>query len=168
MLKFIVCPALVVLNESCTGYNTIFCLMWLGRRRCGRLIASPWLYNWTKKKPEYVTIDDDGSSGRHPGIVSGGSLLKKKVRGSVIGKSPSEVTTPLPRLDIHRERMEADQMRQNASDEEDDFMTPEECFKSSGKKSTGQAGGKAGCSGLAAKSRVSTASIVKQLRIKVI
>ena len=143
--------------------------MWLGRRRSGRLISSPWLYNWTKKKLEYVTIDDDGSSGRYPGIVSGGSLLKKKVRGSVIGKSPSEVTTPLPRLDIHRERMEADQMRQNASDEEeDDFMTPEECFNSSGKKSAGQAGGKAGCSGLAAKSRVSTASIVKRLRIKVI
>ncbi|KAL1831416.1 hypothetical protein ACET3Z_001067 [Daucus carota] len=138
-----------------------------GRRRSGRLISSPWLYNWTKKKPEYVTIDDDGSSGSHPGIVSGGSLLKKKVRGSVIGKSPSEVTTPLPRLDIRRERMEADQMRQNGLDEEeDDFMTPAECFNSSGKKSAGQDGGKAGSSSLAGKSRVSTASIVKRLRIK--
>ena len=128
-------------------------LMWLGRRRSSRLIAIPWLYNWTKKKPEYVTIDDDGSSGRYPGIVSGGSLLKKKVSGSVIGKSLGEVLTPLPRLEIRSERMDADQLRKNASDEEDDdFMTPEECFDSSGKKTAGQAGRKAGWSGLSAKS----------------
>ncbi|XP_017226188.1 uncharacterized protein LOC108202309 [Daucus carota subsp. sativus] len=137
------------------------------RRRSSRLIASPWLYNWTKKKPEYVTIDDDGSSGKYPGIVSGGSLLRKKVSGSVVGKGPGEVTTPLPRLDIRRERMEADEMRRSAADEEDDeFMTPEERFGSSGKKTAGLDVGKDGCSRLSAKSRVSTASIVKRLRIK--
>ena len=47
-------------------------------------------------------------------------------------------------------------------------MTPQERFDSSGKKIAGQAGRKAGCSSLSAKSRVSTASIVKQLRSKVI
>ena len=148
---------------------SFFYLICLGRKRSGRLIASSWLYNWTKKKPEYVIIDDDGSSGRYPGIVSGGTLLKKKVRGSVIGKSTGEVPTQLPRLDIRRERMEADQLRWTASDEvDDDFMTPLECFDSSGKKAAGQAGRKAGCSSLSEKSRVSTASIVKRLRIKVI
>ncbi|KAL1810852.1 hypothetical protein ACET3Z_020917 [Daucus carota] len=45
-------------------------------------------------------------------------------------------------------------------------MTPQERFDSSGKKIAGQAGRKAGCSSLSAKSRVSTASIVKQLRSK--
>ena len=57
---------------SVTAYNKLFCVMWLGRRRSSRLIANPWLYNWTKKKTEYVTIDDDGSSGNSPEIVAGG------------------------------------------------------------------------------------------------
>ena len=86
----------------------------------------------------------------------------------MVVKAPGEVPTPLPRLDIRRERMEADQMRRSAADEEDDeFMTPEERFDSSGKKTAGLDVGKAGCSSLSVKSRVSTASIVKRLRIKV-
>ena len=50
-------------------------------------IESPWGYNEAKKKPAFVTIDDDGHSCKALGIVSGGTLLKKKVRRSVFGKS---------------------------------------------------------------------------------
>ena len=47
-------------------------------------------------------------------------------------------------------------------------MTPQERFDSSGKKTAGEAGRKTRCASLSAKSRASTASIVKQLRSKVI
>ena len=91
------------------------------------------------------------------------------MRGSVFAKSPGEVATPLPRLDIRRKRMDADRMRRSAPDEEDDeFVTPLERFDSSGKKTAGQAGRKYGCSILSAKSRVGTTSIGKNLRSKVI
>ena len=154
---------------SVTVCDQLFCVIWLGRRRSGRLIASPWLYNWTKKKPEYVTIDDDGSSGNAPETVTGGSSLKKNKRGEASIKSPGEVATPVNRLDIRSEWLDAERMRRSSgAKEDDDFMTPQERFDSSGKKIAGQAGRKAGCSSLSAKSRVSTASIVKQLRSKVI
>ncbi|KAL1805756.1 hypothetical protein ACET3Z_028824 [Daucus carota] len=93
------------------------------------------VYNWTKKKPEYISIDDGGYSSRPAGIVSGSILLKKKVRGSVFSKSQVEVSRQLPRLDIRSERMDVDRMHSNVPDEEDDeFVTPRECFDSSGKK----------------------------------
>ena len=62
-------------------------------------------------------------------------MLKKKVRESVFGKSQVDVSRQLPRLDICSERMDADRMRSNVPDVEDDeFVTPRESFDSSGKK----------------------------------
>ena len=49
-----------------------------------------------------------------------GTLLRKKVSGSVFGKSRGEVSTPVPRFDIRNERMDADKMRASVPDEEDD------------------------------------------------
>ncbi|KAL1825513.1 hypothetical protein ACET3Z_012291 [Daucus carota] len=119
-----------------------------GRRRSSRLINSPWVYNWTKKKLEYISIDDDSYSCRPPGIVSGGTLLRKKVSGSVFGKPQGKVSTPLPRLDIRNERMDADRVRPSIPDEEDDeFLTPQERFDSSGNKIAGQTNSKSGASG---------------------
>ncbi|KAL1802555.1 hypothetical protein ACET3Z_031202 [Daucus carota] len=123
-----------------------------GRRRISRLIESPWVYNWTKKKPGYITIDDDDYNCRPARIVSGGTLLRKKVSGSVFGKSQGEVSTPVPRLDIRNERMDADKMRVSVPDEEDDeFVTPREGFDSSGKKTAGRSDRRSGGSGFSAK-----------------
>ncbi|KAL1828159.1 hypothetical protein ACET3Z_006571 [Daucus carota] len=53
--------------------------MSLGRRRRSRLIDNSWVYNWTKKKPECITINDDGHSCKSAHVVSKGTLLKKKI-----------------------------------------------------------------------------------------
>ena len=113
--------------------NKLLFLVCLGRRRSSRLIESPWVYNWTKKKPGYITIDDDGYNCMPARIVSDGTLLRKNVSGSVFDKSQGEVSTPVPRLDICNERMDVDKMRASVPDEEDDdFVTPREGFDSSG------------------------------------
>ncbi|KAL1805656.1 hypothetical protein ACET3Z_028724 [Daucus carota] len=139
-----------------------------GRRRSSRLINSPWVYNWTKKKLEYISIDDDGHSCRPPGIVSGGTLLRKKVSGSVFGKPQGKVSTPLPRLDIRNERMDADRVRPSIPDEEDDeFLTPQERFDSSGNKIAGQTNSKSGATGFPAKTRLRTVSRPNHLRSRV-
>ena len=150
------------------SYAKTLKLLFLGRRRSSRLIESPWVYNWVKKKHAFVTIDNDGHSCKAPGIVSGGTLLKKKIRGSVFGKSQVEGSTLRPSLDIRSERMEADRMlMRDHLEEDDEFVIPREHFSSSAKKAAGQTGRVSGCSGLSAKTCGQTASGGKQLRSQV-
>ncbi|XP_063939410.1 uncharacterized protein LOC135148373 isoform X2 [Daucus carota subsp. sativus] len=129
-----------------------------GRRRSSRLIASPWVHNWPKKPPAFVTIDDDGESCRTPGIVSGGTLLRKKVRGSVFGKSHGEGSTST-RMEIRSPSLEANRMMMRDQLEDDDaFVTPREQFSNSGRKETEQSGRKMGSYVLPRKARGQMAS----------
>ena len=70
----IVCSLRCVLRS----YAKTFKLMLVGRKRSSRLIESSWVYNWAKKNPAFVTIDDDGDSYKALGIVSGVPCLRRK------------------------------------------------------------------------------------------
>uniref|UniRef100_A0A162A2L0 Uncharacterized protein n=1 Tax=Daucus carota subsp. sativus TaxID=79200 RepID=A0A162A2L0_DAUCS len=60
-------------------------------------------------------------------LIIGGTLLKKKVSGSMFGISQAEGSTPRPSLDIHSEWMEADRMlMRDHLEEDDEFVTPRE------------------------------------------
>ncbi|WOG92551.1 hypothetical protein DCAR_0311823 [Daucus carota subsp. sativus] len=137
------------------------------RRRSSRLIASPWVHNWPKKPPAFVTIDDDGESCRTPGIVSGGTLLRKKVRGSVFGKSHAEGSTST-RMEIHTPRLEANRMMTRDQLEDDDaFVTSREQFSNSGRKETGKSGRNMGSYVLPRKARGQMASSGKKMQSQV-
>ena len=144
-----------------------FKLLIVGRRRSSRLIASPWVHNWPKKPPAFVTIDDDGESCRTPGIVSGGTLLRKKVRGSVFGKSHAEGSTST-RMEIHTPRLEANRMMTRDQLEDDDaFVTSREQFSNSGRKETGKSGRNMGSYVLPRKARGQMASSGKKMQSQV-
>lgn len=124
------------------------------------------MFNWKKKPAEFVTIDDDGDSSKGPGFVSGGTLLKKKVRGSVIGNAQTVGYTPT-RLDIRSERMEPEIVfsRDVVDEEEDAFMTPGERFSSPVR--SGSTGRKSESRVRAGKTRGQSGSCVKKLRRQV-
>ena len=93
------------------------------------------MYNWAKKKPAFITIEDEGYTCESAKVVSGGTLLMKKVRGKVIVDDTGKLSAPWPGLDIRSERMDADELSRSESLEEDgEFITPREHFGSSGKK----------------------------------
>lgn len=93
------------------------------------------MYNWAKKKPAFITIEDEGYTCESAKVVSGGTLLMKKVRGKVVVDDTGKLSAPWPGLDIRSERMDADELsRRESLEEDDEFMTPGEHFGSSGKK----------------------------------
>ncbi|KAL1809459.1 hypothetical protein ACET3Z_026449 [Daucus carota] len=87
-----------------------------GRRRSNRLIESPWVFNWKKKNPVFVDLEDGRSS----------------VNLALDKLSPKEA---------RKESMDNDRVRGgDTTEDEDDFVTPGEKFTSSGKKRPAQSG----------------------------
>ncbi|KAL1831018.1 hypothetical protein ACET3Z_000669 [Daucus carota] len=84
--------------------------MLVGRKRSSRLIESSWVYNWAKKNPAFVTIDDDGDSCKALGIVSGVPCLRRKYVEACLANLKLRGPHQGLSLDISNERMEAHRM----------------------------------------------------------
>ena len=125
------------------------------------------MHNWPKKPPAFVTIDDDGGSCRTPGIVQGGTLLRKKVRGSVFAKSHGDGSTSTT-LEIRSDMAEEDRMLTRDQVEDDDaFVTPREQFSASGRKETKHSGRKLESYVMPRKTRGQMASSVEKIQSQV-
>lgn len=92
-----------------------FCYLTAGRRRSSRLIASPWVFNWPKKPPVFVNLDEDQIGNSTPKVDAKNNSGRKK--GSLGVISPPGVVGRL-----------------ETSEDDDDFVTPLEKFSSSGSK----------------------------------
>ncbi|KAL1824188.1 hypothetical protein ACET3Z_010966 [Daucus carota] len=104
-----------------------------GRRRSSRLIANPELYNWPKKKPAFINLEEDGATGEEANIVG------KKQRAEVIVSTPKGVSKTKRNLTSPiGKKVAGSNIETGSVEEEDEFVTPRENFGSSWKKAAQQ------------------------------
>ena len=107
--------------QTCCNRSILFFLCVAGRRRSSRLIESPWVFNWPKKRPLFVNLEEDS--------------LDKKME-ILLKRSRQEVndTTCSAHHTLRSSSKDVRSLGMHVSEDEDEFVTPGENFQSSGKK----------------------------------